>query len=245
MDNRSIHNFEGMRILILMIAFLLCVFPVNSQPKVKTHLFKDKSTAPIPFINPTFQYSQIAKQFCTIPGIRAGVIFNNRFLIGGVYNMTLGDIALPASIGAGKLQMKWGGVHLEYTLWPLQVVHLTIPLSAGIGQMKITESANETLTGSPNFYIAEPGLMIEINVWKYAKLGFGGSYRYTANVSYNSLTTNDLNGFSVVASVKFGMFNNPEQKKNIRDPLPEDIKIKSPKVKKANSPHAKKRKSPR
>ena len=228
-----------------MIVLLFSVFPVNGQKLKKTHLFDDKTKNLSFFINPTFQYSQIARQFCTIPGIRAGVIFNNRFLIGGVYNMTLGDIALPASIGAGKLQMKWGGVHLEYTLWPLQIVHLTIPLSAGIGQMKITESVNETLTGAPNFYFAEPGLMIEINVWKYAKLGFGGSYRYTANVSYNSLTTNDLNGFSAVASVKFGMFNNPEQKKNIRDPLPEDIKIKSPKLKKANSPHAKKRKSPR
>ena len=234
-----------MRILIAMCTLLFCTLQVSGQSKIKTHLFKDKST-PLSFIiNPTYQYSQVAQQFCGIPGIRAGVIFNNKFLIGGVYNMTIGDIALPASKGAGKLQMKWGGIHFEYTLWPLQVVHLTIPLSAGIGQMKITESANETLTGSPNFYIAEPGLMIEINVWKYAKLGFGGSYRYTANVSYNSLTTNELNGFSAVVSVKFGIFNNPEQKKNIRDPLPEDIKIKSPKLKKANSPHAKKRKSPR
>ena len=91
------------------------------------------------------------------------------------------------------------------------------------------------MAGDPKFYFAEPGLMIEINIWKYAKLGIGASYRYTSNVSYNSLTTNDLDGFSAVASVKFGMFNYPELKKNKRDPLETEV----------SSPRAKKRKSPR
>ena len=234
-----------MKRFLAVIALLFGALLMNGQPKVKTHLFKDKTMAISPFINPTFQYSQISQQYCGIPGIRAGLIINNKLLIGGVYNMTSGTIALPPSNGAGKLLMKWGGIHFEYTLWPLQVVHLTIPLSAGVGKMKITESTSQTMTGDPNFYFAEPGLMIEINVWKYAKLGFGGSYRYTGNVSSNSLTTSDLNGFSAVASVKFGMFNYPELKKNIRDPLPEDIKIKAPRVKKANSPRVKKQKSPR
>ena len=232
-----------MRIFISMIAFLFCAQLVIGQSKVKTHLFKDKTT-PLSFIiNPTYQYSQVAQQFCGIPGIRAGIILNNKFLIGGVYNMTIGDITLPASKGAGKLGMKWGGIHFEYTLWPLQVVHLAFPLSAGIGQMNITESTNVTTTGNPNFYFAEPGMMIEINVWKYAKLAFGGSYRTTANVSYNSLISSDLNGFSLVASVKFGMFNYPELKKNKRDPLKPEIK--APREKKVSSPRVKKRKSPR
>jgi len=234
-----------MRILVVIITVLFCVFKVNGQPKIKTHLFKDKSTSISPFINPTFEYSQIATKNSMIPGVRAGVIINKRFTIAGFYNFTLGDIALPSTNGAGKLQVKLEGLHLEYTLWPLQVVHLSIPLSAGIGQMKIEGSTNPVINGDPNFYFAQPGLMIEINVWKYAKLGFGGSYRYTGNVSYNSLTSNQLNGFSAVASVKFGFFDYPELKRNIRDPLEPEVKIKSPRLKKINSPRVKKRKSPR
>ena len=225
-----------MRILLSIIPYLFCVLQLNGQSKTMHHLFNDDSNVLSPFINPTFQYSQITQQNCMIPGIRAGVIINNKLLIGGVYNFTLGDIALPVANGAGKLQMKWGGLHFEYTLWPLQIVHLTIPLSAGMGQMKITESTNETMTGSPNFYFAEPGLMIEINVWKYTKLGFGSSYRYTRKVWYNSLTPNELNGFSAVASVKFGIYKDSAQKKNKRDPIESEIKISSPRVKKRKSP---------
>ena len=223
-----------MRIIIILTAFLFCVLQTNGQSRNKTHLFKDKDKDLSFVINPTFQFSEIAQQTSGFPGIRAGLIINRKFTIGGLYNFNLSEISLPATKGSGKLAMKWGGLYFEYTLWPLQVVHLTIPVSMGMGQLKTTGSTTET-TGDPNFYFAEPGLMLEINVWKYAKLGFGASYRYTGNVTYNSLTTNDLNGFSAVASIKFGLFNYPELKKNKRDPIEEEEKITPPRVKKRKS----------
>ena len=196
-----------MRLLLAILTFVFCGIHLNGQPKVKTHLFKDQPKNLNIFINPTIQFSQIVQQYCVISGIRAGVIINKKIAIGALYNFTFKDITLPEAKGAGKLQMKWGGIHLEYTLWLRQKVHLTIPLSAGIGQLKVAESLNDSLTGDPNFFFAEPGLMIEINIWKYAKLGLGGCYRYLGNVSYNSLTSIDLSGFAAFASVKFGMFN--------------------------------------
>ena len=222
-----------MRILLVIIPFIFCTLHLNGQSQVMAHLFKDKSKDLSLYINPTFQFSEIVQQYCVIPGIRGGVIFNKNIAVGGLYNFTLNGLTLPQTKGAGQLQMKWGGIYFEYTLWPLQKVHLTIPVSSGIGQLKISGNTNETLTGKPNFFFAEPGLMIEINIWKYAKLGFGGSYRYTGNVSYNSLIPDDLSGFAFVASVKLGMFNYPELKKNKRDSIENEI----------NSPRVKKRKS--
>lgn len=195
-----------MRILIAMIAFFFCMIEANGQKQKKTHLFTDKPRDLSIFINPTFQFSGIAKQNSSIPGIRAGVIVNKRLIIGGVYNYNFNEIALPEAKGGGQLRMLWGGLHLEYTLWPQQFVHLTIPVSAGMGQLKTTGGTNETMIGDPNFLFAETGLMIEFNIWKHAKLGFGGSHRYTKNVTYNSLTTSDLTAFAFVASVKFGFF---------------------------------------
>ena len=171
------------------------------------HLFKDTSKDLKLFINPTYEFTEVVQQFCSVTGIRAGVIINKRLIIGGVYNFQLQKITLPESLGFGQLGMQMEGIHLEYTLWPLQKVHLSFPLSGGLGQLKISGSTTPIAPDKPNFFFAEPGMMIETNIWKYARFGFGGSYRYTANVEYNGLTTNDLNGFSAVVSLKMGLFN--------------------------------------
>ena len=207
-----------MKILLVIVFFVSCGFNLCGQSRAMRHLFKDKPKNLSLFINPTIQYTQIIQQNCLIPGIRAGVIINKKVALGGIYEFTMKDILIPVTQGGGKLGMKSAGVLFEYTIWPLRKVHLTIPISTGIGQLKITESLNGITTGSPDFFFAEPGLMMEINSWKYTKVGFGISYRCTANVSYNSLTTNDLNGLSFVASIKFGNFNYANRKKNRRDP---------------------------
>jgi len=218
-----------MKILLAIVLFVFCAFNLCGQSRTMRHLFNDKPKNLSLFINPTYQFTQIVQQNCYVPGVRAGLIINKKIAVGGVYNFTLGHILLPVTNGGGKLGMKSAGVLFEYTIWPLRKVHLTIPVSTGIGQLKITESLNGITSGTPNFFFAEPGLMMEINSWKYTKVGLGVSYRYTTNVSYNSLTTSDLNGLSFVASIKFGNFNYANRKKNKRDPL-NNTKSKTKKV---------------
>ena len=169
-------------------------------------LFKDKPRDLTLYLNPTFEYSQIVLNRAMIGGLGGGVIINKRISIGVVYSLPLENIPLPPSIGTHKFQMKSGGLHLEYTLWPVQKVHLTFPLSVGMGQLKIAGNPGGTISGSPNFIFAEPGMMIEANILWYAKLGIGTSYRYTASVSYDSLAPGDLSGFAAVVSLKFGKF---------------------------------------
>jgi len=208
-----------MKILLAIVFFVSCGFDLSGQSRTMRHLFNDKPKNLSLFINPTYQYTQIEQQNCNIPGVRAGVIINKKVALGGFYEFTIKDILIPVTKGGGKLGMKSMGALFEYTIWPLRKVHLTIPVSTGIGQLKITESLSGITTGSPDFFFAQPGLMMEINSWKYTKVGFGVSYRYTANVSYNSLTTVDLNGLSLMASIKFGNFNYASRKKNKKGPL--------------------------
>jgi len=208
-----------MKILIAIVFFVSCWFNLCGQSKVMRHLFNDKPKNLSLFISPTIQYTQIIQQNSQIPGIRAGVIINKKVALGGIYEFTMNDILIPVTRGGGRLGMKSAGAFFEYTFWPLRKVHLTIPVSTGIGQLKITDNLNGITTGSPEFFFGQSGLMMEINSWKYAKIGFGVSYRCTANVSYNSLTTNDLNGLSFVGLIKFGNFNYASHRKNKRDPL--------------------------
>lgn len=197
--------------MLLLISLLFTVSHLCGQSNTMNHLFSDKRKDLSIFINPTCQFTQFVHQYTFVPGFRAGIILNKKFIIGGVYNSTITNIMIPAAADSANLRIKSGGLHLEYTVWPRQKVHLTFPLSLGMGKLDLTEKTGEISSGDPNFYFAEPGLMIEVNIWKYAKLGIGGSYRYTAHVEYDSLSQNDLNGFAAVASVKFGMFNYARQ----------------------------------
>jgi len=195
-----------MKKLLALILLFLTILQVQAQLNPMDHLFKDKPRDLNFYINPVVQFSQIDLQSSTIPGFGVGMIIHKKILIGVQYNLTLKDINLPSANGSGNLKMRWGGLHLEYTLWPLQMVHLTFPLTTGVGKLSITGNTNGTLSGTPNFLFAESGMIIEFNIWKYAKLGLGTTYRYTGNVSYNSITSGDLSGFAAVASLKFGMF---------------------------------------
>lgn len=230
-----------MKLILTIIPLLFWMLQLNGQSKVMGHLFKDKPRDLSLFINPTCQYSDITQSYSIIPGLRAGVIINKKIALGAVYNYTLTDLDIPAAQGGGKLRMQWGGLHFEYTLWPLQIVHLTFPLSGGIGQAKITQTPNgtsETIIGNPKFGFVEPGLMIEVNVWKYAKFGIGSSYRYITNMSYNSITSNDLGGFAAVASLKFGKFDYGIRKKH---KIKYNEKSKEPKSKEPKTKKTKKR----
>ena len=198
----------------IFLIFTLAVFGVlnlKGQIKPMDKLFRDKPRDITLYLNPNFEYSQIALQRTMIGGLGVGVIINRKISIGAVYNTTIKNIHLPEPIGTGNLKMAFEGVHFEYTIWPTQVVHLTFPLSAGLGQLQITGNTS-AITGSPNFIFAEPGMVIEANIWKYAKLGIGTTYRYTANVTYGTITQDDLSGFNAIISLKFGYFRNSRRK---------------------------------
>ena len=210
-QSNSIMSKSDLMKTLLVITFLFTVTYLSGQSVTMNHLFSDKRKDLILFMNPTFQFTQYANKYACVPGIRAGIILNKKYIIGGFYNSAITGIVFPAAPDSGNLRVTSGGLHLEYTLWPRRKVHLTVPLSVGMGKPELKENTAATPAGNPHFYFAEPGLMVEMNIWKYAKFGIGGSYRYTKKGLYTSLTQNDLNGFAAVASVKFGMFDYKRQ----------------------------------
>ena len=197
-----------MRILLILITFCFLTPQSRGQSGVMNHLFKDQSIELTPVINPTFQLSEIVRQPAYIPGIRAAVLINKKMMLGVAYHRLINELNLPEIDDSCRLGMQWGGIHFEYTVWPLQRVHLTFPVTAGVGQLKVIGSTNDPNTGRSNFIFIEPGWMLEVIIWKYIKFGIGTSYRITPGWSYQTLRSGDIGGFSAVASVKIGLFNN-------------------------------------
>ena len=204
-----------MKILYVIVISFLFTLPLYGQKRAMKHLYGDRGKDISPMFSPTIQLTEFVKELKYVPGVRVGIILNKKFTLGALYNFTIKDQQLPKLKGNGSMGMKWGGLLFEYTLWPLQNVHLTLPFSAGMGQLNLTDTVSvpgQSLTDSPSFIFAEPGLAMEFNIWNYAKFQIGGGYRYTNNAT-DLIKAYDLSGFSFNASLKFGFFNYEETKR--------------------------------
>jgi hypothetical protein len=67
-------------------------------------------------------------------------------------------------------------------------------------------------SNNSNFGFVQPGLNLEVNVFKYGKLYLGASYRIATNVDSDAvapytLTTAQVSGLNINIGAKIGLFN--------------------------------------
>ena len=56
------------------------------------------------------------------------------------------------------------------------------------------------------FFVAEPGLEIEVNITKYFRLGAGMTYRYVSGTELENIDDGDISGTTAMISFRFGRF---------------------------------------
>lgn len=115
-----------------------------------------------------------------------------------------------------SLNMGYGGVNIEPVLFSRKLVHVTFPVFLGFGGIAETKKSyfnsdedtfqENNVLASDFFMLAEPGAQIELNVFKWMRLGVGASYRFTGGVDLPNFNSDDLNGFSANMNVRLGWF---------------------------------------
>lgn len=111
----------------------------------------------------------------------------------------------------------YGGLRLEYILFPTSPVHVSIPVVIGGGGVAYTRSRYDYEFGySPSsqaFFAFEPGVELELNLIDFMRVGFMVSYRFTSDIDegfylpgQNTIDSNILEGWSGTISFKFGKF---------------------------------------
>lgn len=133
----------------------------------------------------------------------------NAFLTRGFFNQELNkDI---------RLEGGYGGLAIEYTLFPQSNIHLNIPVTIGGGGFTYVDADNPVgavnPAGSQAFFSLEVGAELEINVAKFMKIGFGASYRSVSGTSLLNqsnqqeiISASVLDGMSYGIVLKFGRF---------------------------------------
>lgn len=218
----------------LLLVLISAVVMVNAQEaskatndEMKTLFGKGGKTKIGWFVGIDPGYTQFDGRDVWMGGLSAGMIINHNFTIGlsgrgwtnrnGMYYENVTDTA------GAYLEGGYGGLLLEYTLFPKSVVHVTFPvLIGGGGASYITDNENsewEDGDGNDNewedchnnldsdaFFVIEPGVRAEVNILKFMRLNAGISYRYVGDLQLINTSGDLMNNFTATVGLKFGKF---------------------------------------
>ncbi len=155
-----------------------------------------------------FNYSKIDKSNAVLIHLRSGIVIKDKITIGGFLNTSVNDI-IPKSetIPGIYLDYKTYGFFCEYTIFSNNLVHATFPVLIGGGELEMNEYEADLNLGEVHFFNVEPGVFLELNIYKYIRFNVGFTYRFIGNVNYRNMNQSNISGFSGQIGLKFGVFN--------------------------------------
>lgn len=172
-------------------------------------------------------YGAISNKFTTIRGEYANMVevyggwySGSKFLLGFGGAALTNNIHVPleySTVPTVELSYMYGqfGLVTEYAVSSDKVMHVVFHLFTGAGVTGQYEryhwddddsDFNSTDLDENWFFVAEPGVQVELNLLKWMRFSPGVSYRATFGSDGLGLTDRDLSNISYNATLKFGKF---------------------------------------
>lgn len=173
-------------------------------------------------------YTRFSDKNVFLPGLSMGIILDHHWTIGmtgsilgnpyGLYFNNVYFDSLSKENKGAHLVGGYGGLLLEYTLFPKSTVHVSFPLMIGLGYMGWYNSdydggtvsfpfnQNYHIVAGDSFFVVEPGVKLELNLAKILRMGIGISYRYTPDFDLKSVSPDLINQFTARLSLRLGKF---------------------------------------
>ena len=169
---------------------------------------------------PEIRVTQINKEPGLIVGGRGGVIISHVLSIGGAgyglvtthpiknyFNSSSSDTTV-------YFRMGYGGLLVSCFFEPSRKIHVTTNLVIGAGGAAYTRSwglMNNHSWGSGDFestafFIMEPTVGVEFNIFSFFRIEANAGYRYTYGIDLSRTKSSDVNGLSAGLTFKFGKF---------------------------------------
>jgi hypothetical protein len=172
------------------------------------------------YVAPEVQYGQLNSGFTSFGGASAMLMIGKRFAIGVTAQQSLTESYSPKGVAPRYLQGAFGGLKMEYTPKPNSAIHVSFPLVIGAGIARVDSTLNKGGKlenhkynngkdfGDNTFFVIQPGIQVEANLIRYAKVFVGANYRVAVASSGNAanIPSNTLSGVSVSAGLKLGLF---------------------------------------
>ena len=204
-----------MKTLVLIIGIITGLVSIAfAQDQVKEIGTKDQMQTLFAFDSKITGYGILESKFTRLRdkdavmiGGHGGVIFNSYFYFGlGAYGLvTTNQFAGSFPEESLDMHMGYTGLMMGFNIMPTKVVHFSIPLFVGVGNLEL-EHDNIFVENSA-FLLFEPGLQLEVNVAQFMKVGLGAGYRMVQGTTLrNDITDDDLTYWTGNFSLIFGKF---------------------------------------
>jgi hypothetical protein len=198
--------------IVLFIAMGLTSFAQDNENEIKTLFGHDRSNGGYGAFS--IGYTQVQGINSLTMGGRGAWIVGHSLALGFTGSGFVSDFTDMDASTSYNFVGGYGGLLVEPIIIPKSPVHLSFPITLGIGGIAY---ARTDRTGSTNqwdsyiednnvFLVAEPGAELELNLTRFLRLAFGAYYRVTSDISLRSAAPDALNGFSGAITFKFGKF---------------------------------------
>lgn len=209
---------------IFLLFACLATFTTQAQTETQTLFGKGSVKNWGVMISPSLQTASIYGETALFTQMKAGVVLNGNWTLGafsGVTPLELYPAGLQAQFARPTdFRLYTGGGFVEYRVQPTKLLHLAFPLAIG-GIMNDMDDRDWNGgfdlddDGEDYRLFVEPGVNLELNLHKYARLYAGLSYRFHGNSLYTEgLAVPATGDFLLVnAGLKLGIFDFKDIKK--------------------------------
>jgi len=189
---------------------------VSAQEQDQT-LFGDEKLSIRGFLGFNGKGIELNDQIGILSGGEIDLVINHKFNIGFFGYGMLNDVVNDDIIEGERFyyELGYGGMKLEPVLFSHKLIHLTIPVNFGAGGVSLNEYRpwdynnydwESTLQDYDAFVFVEPGLGLEINLFKNLRLNASAGYLFTDRVNISGNLIHPLDGWTGNISLRLGWF---------------------------------------
>lgn len=217
-----------MQRILFFLLLSIATLSAQAQSETQTLLGKGSIKSWGLMISPTFQTASIYGETALFSQMKVGAVLNGNWTIGAFSGVTPLEIypaglqnqfALPTDF-----RLYTGGGFVEYRVQPTKLLHLAFPLAVGgiLNDMDDRDwngGFERDDDGEDYRLFVEPGLNLELNLHKFARLYAGLSYRFHGNSLYSAGPVVPATGdyLLVNAGLKLGIFDFKDVKRKKKD----------------------------
>ena len=162
-------------------------------------------------------YSILNNKDAVFVSVYGGWMINHKWMIGlGGYKLVNNNkrFGINPKTNKQNVRMGYGGLMFEYRLFDSKLIHGTVNTLIGAGEISngylINDFRNQQVGSwekkikSSAFFVVQPSVNVDINLWKSFNIGVGGGYRYVTGNTLSGIS--NIKAPTVNLSLKFGVF---------------------------------------